>query len=103
MSTENNIGPYEVVEEIGAGGMATVYKAYQRKLDRHVAIKFMHKSMMQDDSFLARFRREARIVARLDHPNIVSVYDFDEHNGQPYLVMKYVEGQTLKDILADHT
>jgi serine/threonine-protein kinase len=83
--------------------MATVYKVYQRKLDRFVAIKFMHKSMMQDEGFLARFRREARIVARLDHPNIVSVYDFDEHEGQPYLVMKYVEGPTLKDLMQKTT
>jgi serine/threonine protein kinase len=93
------IGPYEIVGQLGAGGMATVYKGYQPKLDRHVAIKIMHKSMLDDESFLARFEREARIVARLDNPNIVPIFDYAEHQGQPYLVMKYLEGQTLKELL----
>ena len=100
MATSNTerIGQYEVVEQTGAGGMATVYRAYHARLDRHVAIKVMHQSFMQDASFLNRFEREARIVARLEHPNIVPVYDYDEHNDQPYLVMKFIEGQTLKDV-----
>ena len=97
--SENKIGPYDVIEQIGSGGMATVYKAYQPKLDRHVAIKMIHANFTQDASFLARFEREARIVARLDHPNIVSVYDYNEHEDQPYLVMKYIEGLTLKELL----
>lgn len=94
-------GDYEVIEKIGAGGMASVYRAYQPKLDRHVAIKVMHASIAQDEAFLARFSREARIVARLDHPNIVPVHDYDEYDGQPYIVMKFVAGLTLKQVLRE--
>lgn len=90
------VGPYEIISTLGQGGMATVYKAHHKRLDRYVAIKVMHTAFMQDDSFLARFEREARIVARLEHPNIVPVYDFSDHNGQPYLAMKFIEGPTLK-------
>ena len=86
------VGPYEVISPLGQGGMATVYKAHHKRLDRYVAIKVMHTAFMQDDSFLARFEREARIVARLEHANIVPVYDFSDHEGQPYLAMKYIEG-----------
>ncbi len=97
------IGPYEVIDQIGAGGMATVYKAQQPRLGRVVAVKVMHQMFIQDPNFLARFEREARIVAKLDHPNIVPIYDYDDHQQQPYLVMKYVEGRTLKEVLADET
>ncbi|MCU0479653.1 MAG: protein kinase [Anaerolineae bacterium] len=93
------VGAYQITEKIGSGGMATVFKARQPRLDRDVAIKVMHQNISQDTNFLARFEREARIVASLDHPNIVPIYDYDEHNGQPYLVMKYVQGLTLKDLL----
>lgn len=93
------VGAYQITEKIGSGGMATVFKARQPRLERDVAIKVMHQNISQDTNFLARFEREARIVASLDHPNIVPIYDYDEHQGQPYLVMKYVKGYTLKDIL----
>ncbi|PJF23147.1 MAG: hypothetical protein CUN56_02375 [Phototrophicales bacterium] len=96
ISMLQTIGQYQIMEQVGAGGMATVFKAHQPKLDRYVAIKLMHQTFMQDNNFVARFEREARIVASLDHPNIVPVYDSDTFNGQPYLVMKYVEGRTLK-------
>jgi len=76
--------------------MATVYKAYHASLDRYVAIKVLHQAFLEDPSFLARFQREARLVARLEHPNIVPIYDYAEHEGQPYLVMKYIDGETLK-------
>lgn len=79
--------------------MATVYKAYHAALDRHVAIKVLHAAFTGDDSFLRRFSREAKVVARLEHPHIVPVYDFAEHEGYPYLVMRYVDGETLKDRL----
>jgi tRNA A-37 threonylcarbamoyl transferase component Bud32 len=91
-----NVGPYRVMEQLGQGGMATVYKAYHAALDRYVAIKVLHPAFLQDPNFLKRFQREAKAVARLEHPNIVPVYDFAEHAGQPYLVMKYIEGDTLK-------
>jgi len=101
MAFENGaqVGAYQIVEKIGSGGMATVFKARQPRLDRDVAIKVMHQNISQDTNFLARFEREARIVASLDHAHIVPIYDYDEHNGQPYLVMKYVQGRTLKDLL----
>ncbi|MEM7114257.1 MAG: protein kinase [Chloroflexota bacterium] len=91
------VGPYEIVERVGQGGMATVYKAHHAKLDRHVAIKVLHPAFRDDDAFLRRFGREARLVASLDHPHIVPIYDFAEHEGQPYLVMRYVDGETLKE------
>ncbi|HLU08700.1 MAG TPA: protein kinase [Oceanobacillus sp.] len=90
------IGPYKIVEQMGQGGMATIYKAYHARLDRMVAIKVMHQAFLEDQNFLSRFEREAQIVAKLEHPHIVPVYDFAEHEGQPFLVMKYIEGQTLK-------
>jgi serine/threonine-protein kinase len=91
-----NVGPYRIITQLGSGGMATVYKAYHAALDRYVAIKVMHQALKEDPNFLARFQREARIVAKLEHPHIVPVYDFSEHEGQPYLVMRFVEGETLK-------
>ena len=94
-----NVGPYRIIEQLGQGGMATVFKAYHASLDRYVAIKVMHPAFMQDPQFLKRFQREARVVAKLDHPNIVPVFDFADHQGQPYLVMKFIEGVTLKAVL----
>ena len=94
-----NAGPYRIVEQLGRGGMATVFKAYHASLDRYVAIKVLHPAFREDANFLARFQREARIVAKLDHPNIVPVYDFSEHREHPYLVMRYIEGETLKAFL----
>ncbi|MGA2819699.1 MAG: serine/threonine-protein kinase [Anaerolineales bacterium] len=91
-----NVGPYRITQQLGQGGMATVFKAYHAALDRYVALKVLHPAFKEDPSFLGRFRREARVVAKLDHPNIVPIYDFAEHEGQPFLVMKFIEGQTLK-------
>lgn len=92
----DRIADYEIVSQIGSGGMATVYQAYHERLDRHVAIKIMHESFARDETFLERFQREARIVARLEHPHIVPIYDYAEFDKQPYFVMKYIEGGTLK-------
>lgn len=91
-----NVGPYRLIEKLGKGGMATVYKAYHARLDRYVAIKALHPAFMENDGFLDRFQREARVVARLEHPHIVPIYDFSEHEERPYLVLKYVRGETLK-------
>ena len=91
-----NIGPYRLVEQLGQGGMATVFKAYHPALDRYVAIKALHPALTGEPNFLARFQREAQVVARLEHPNIVPVYDYSEYEGRPYLVMKFIEGETLK-------
>lgn len=91
-----NVGPYRIVEQLGHGGMATVFKAYHAALDRYVALKVMHQAFKADSAFTGRFQREARVVAKLEHPHIVPVYDYSEHEGSPYLVMKYIEGDTLK-------
>ncbi|HAV78363.1 MAG TPA: hypothetical protein DCX53_13530 [Anaerolineae bacterium] len=91
-----NIGPYRIIEQLGQGGMASVFKAYHASLDRYVAIKALHPAFNQDPNFEARFQREARVVAKLEHSNIVPVYDYAEHEKRPYLIMKFVEGETLK-------
>ncbi|HEY71947.1 MAG: hypothetical protein B6I35_01355 [Anaerolineaceae bacterium 4572_32.2] len=91
-----NVGAYRIVEKLGQGGMATVFKAYHPALDRYVAIKVMHPAFAGDPNFLARFQREARIVAKLDHPHVVPIYDYSSHRGHPYLVMRFVAGETLK-------
>ncbi len=98
-----NVGPYRITEQLGQGGMATVFKAYHAALDRYVAIKALHPAFMEDPNFLARFQREARLVAKLEHPNIVPIYDYSEHEGRPYLVMKFIEGETLKARLGRST
>ena len=91
-----NVGPYRIVEQFGQGGMATVFKAYHASLDRYVALKVLHPAFNQDPNFEARFQREARVVAKLEHPNIVPIYDYSEYEKRPYLVMKFIEGVTLK-------
>lgn len=99
----STVGSYQIEEKLGQGGMATVYKAYHQRLDRHVAIKVLHAVFKDDDSFLRRFTREAQVVARLEHSNIVPVYDFADHEGYPYLVMRFVQGETLKERLNQGT
>jgi hypothetical protein len=91
-----NVGPYRILEQLGQGGMASVFKAYHAALDRYVAMKVLHPAFKEDPNFISRFQREAKVVARLEHPHIVPVYDYAEHSGSPYLVMKYIEGETLK-------
>lgn len=93
------VGPYKIIERLGHGGMATVWKGYHPPLERYVAIKVLHPAFVDDAAFLERFHKEAKIVARLVHPHIVPVYDFSEEDGMPYLVMRYVEGETLRTVL----
>jgi serine/threonine-protein kinase len=96
------IGRYKIVGRLGRGGMAEVYKGYQESLDRYVAIKLMHTFLVTEQDFLARFQREARAIAKLNHPNIVGVYDFDTLDDDTYyLVMEYISGGTLKDRLQE--
>lgn len=94
-----SLGQYQVQEVIGIGGMAQVYKAYQRSLDRHVAIKAisLQANSARDPHFAERFTAEARLVAKLSHPNIVTVHDYGEEQGWAYLVMEYIAGGTLRD------
>jgi len=90
-------GRYRLDAQIGAGGMSTVYKAFDVNLERRVAIKLLHREMSADSDQLERFRREARAVAQLSHPHIVGVIDAGEDENRPYIVFEYVEGETLKD------
>ena len=94
-----SVGPYEIVEYIGQGGMATIYKAHQTSLDRFVALKVIHPVLKNDQAFLSRLNREALIIAKLNHPNIVTVYDFTQFEGVPFLVLRYIDGKTLKEVL----
>jgi serine/threonine protein kinase len=91
-----NLGKYQIVEPLGEGGMATVYKAYDPSLERYVAVKVIRAISQIDPNFLARFQREARALAKLDHPYILKVLDYGEENGIPYLVMPYVAQGTLR-------
>jgi len=92
-----DVDRYHVVEQLGKGGMAYVYKAYDDRLDRNVALKVIIMNEQEDmTKFFKRFEREAKALAKLSHPNIVKIHDYGEYNGAPYLVMEYLEGGTLK-------
>ena len=93
------LGPYRIIERIGRGGMATVYKAHHPELDRFVAIKVLPDFFAEDETYRERFQQEARSVARLKHPNILSVFDFGQADGITYLVLELVEGGTLAQSL----
>src|SRR5712664_690771 len=93
------LGPYEIVAPIGAGGMGEVYKARDTKLEREVAIKVLPPALAQDPERLARFEREAKVLASLNHPNIAQIYGIEESNGIRALVMELVAGQTLNGAL----
>src|SRR3954465_9253906 len=90
-------GRYRLEERIGSGGMSAGYRAFGETLERWVAIKVLHHTMEDDPIQLERFRREARTVARLNHPHVVTVIDAGEDDGAPYIVFEYVAGETLKD------
>jgi serine/threonine-protein kinase len=95
-----DFGEYELLEELGRGGMGIVYKARHRRLGRLVALKMIRRGDQATPADLARFQTEIRAAARLDHPNVVPVYEAGEHGGQAYFTMRYVEGQTLARVLA---
>jgi tRNA A-37 threonylcarbamoyl transferase component Bud32 len=90
---------YELEELVGAGGMSSVYRAHDRVLDRRVALKILHQHFSDDDQYVQRFLREARTVAGLSHPNIVTVIDRGDHDGQQFIVFEYVEGENLKRLI----
>jgi eukaryotic-like serine/threonine-protein kinase len=93
-------GRYELRGLLGRGGMADVELGYDTQLDRMVAVKILHGRYANDDSFVQRFRREAQAAASLNHPNVVGVYDTGESDGRPFIVMEYVDGRSLKELLA---
>ncbi|MCD4687141.1 MAG: protein kinase, partial [Anaerolineae bacterium] len=101
--SRKKLGKYEIIERIGRGGMAEVYRAYHASLDRYVAIKLLHAFLADDPEFKDRFENEARNVAKLRHPNIVQVYDFeyDREGDSYYMVMEFINGPTLKEQLFD--
>jgi serine/threonine protein kinase/Flp pilus assembly protein TadD len=94
------VGHYRIVEKIGAGGMGEVYLAEDTELNRKVALKFLPSHLCQDADCRARFKREAQAAAKLDHPNIVSVFEVGEFQDRPFFSMQHVEGQSLKEVLA---
>ncbi|MFN8383530.1 MAG: protein kinase [Anaerolineales bacterium] len=96
-----NIGRYEVIKELGQGGMAIVYLARDPYMKRQVAIKVLPRQFTFDPQFRTRFQREAEVIATLEHPAIVSVYDFGEHEDQPYIVMRYMSAGSLGDLLME--
>ncbi len=94
-------GRYKLIERIGAGGMSLVYKAQDLSLGRMVAVKMLHDSLTGDDSFLDRFRREAHAAANLTHPNIVTVHDIGQDGNKHFIVMEFVDGITLKQLIRE--
>lgn len=93
------IGQYQIIEQIGMGGMATVFKAYQPAIDRYVAVKILPQQFAQDPNFVKRFQHEAKAIAALEHPHILPVHDFGTEGDRPYMVMRYVEGGTLTKLM----
>ena len=99
MVGEKIAGRYEVEELVGHGGMSSVYKAHDSLLERHVALKVLHEQYAGDEDFVERFKREARLVAQLQHPNIVTVIDRGEEDDRQYIVFEYIEGENLKELV----
>ncbi len=95
------VGGYEIEAKLGQGGMATVYRARQTSMNRTVALKVLPRHFMKDDTYLQRFEREVKIVAQLEHRNIISVYDYGEYDGQPYIAMRYMSAGTIDDLLVN--
>ena len=97
------VGHYRIIEKIGAGGMGEVYLAEDTKLNRKVALKFLSPMFATDEPFKARFMREARAAAKLNHPNIVTVHEVSEYEGRPFFAMEHVEGRSLRQLIRDKT
>ena len=94
LSVGSNLGPYRIIEPVGRGGMASVFKAYEASLDRYIALKVLPPEFLHDPTFAERFRREAQTVARLEHPQIIPIfaYDIDTETGTPWMAMRLISG-----------
>ena len=97
--TGKQLGSYQIVEALGEGGMAAVYKAYQPGMERYVALKILPRHFASDPEFVGRFEQEAKVLAKLQHPHILPVFDFGEADGYTYIVMPFLESGDLNDLL----
>src|SRR5437867_6135066 len=100
LTAGTRLGSYEILAPLGSGGMGEVYRARDARLDRVVAIKSLSPGFARDPGRLARFEREARLLASLSHPNIASIYGLEDAQGSPYLVLEFVDGETLAERIA---
>jgi len=99
LTSGTKLGPYEVVAPAGAGGMGEVYRARDTRLNRDVAVKILPAAFSRDPERMRRFQQEAQAVAALNHPSILAIHDFGEHDGSPYIVVEFLEGETLRQRL----
>ncbi len=100
--TGKQLGSYQIVSQLGEGGMAAVYKAYQPRMDRYVALKILPRYYASDPEFVARFKQEARVIAKLEHPHILPVHDFGEEDGYTFMAMRMVDSGTLTDWILEN-